>query len=187
MISLFTHNKKHFFIVFIIFSTIFFGCSTTKVLFTQEFRNQHNLSDSELLNLQYYLKGKILLNRKINSNEKEITSKHSLKKVNDTFIEEIEIKEGTPGVAILVFPYYLSISFEEGSSFYFSCKSGDKYEGDYKLAAKNWKDDIGEIEYENKLFYTSPGDNNASLLIGLESLNNIIKKRKVLEGRKLKN
>ena len=137
----------------------FGGCSTLQSFFyemepfTHEIREDYDFGDAELKNIQYYLSEDIVLTRELSSNESTVTSGHSIKIVNNKRVEEIIFRAGTPGIATFVGEDYFEISFEKGQTLFFW--AGDDFAGKYKLYAFNWTNGVGEIHYEDKLFWTN--------------------------------
>ena len=101
-------------------------------------------------------------------------------------MEQVVIPAGTPGVATEVGDTYLAVSFEPGASLMFGSPPTDRDpERKYRLLAKQWTGDAGEILYDGKVFYAVEGSGLAYLEVGVESLDAVEKKRKVLPGMTL--
>ena len=96
------------------------GCGPRLVPFTHELRVQHNLSNDDLKNLQFYISHRITLRRELESGGSQVTANHKLLVVAGKNIEEVVIEEHTPGVAVEVGERTLAVSFEPGSSFLFA-------------------------------------------------------------------
>jgi len=78
------------------------------------------------------------------------------------------------------------VSFEPGSSLMFGSPPTDRDpERKYKLSAKQWTDYYGETVYDGKTFYAVEGSGQAYLEVGVESLDAVEKKKKVLPGMTL--
>jgi len=78
------------------------------------------------------------------------------------------------------------VSFETGSSLMFGSPPTDQDpERKYKLSAKRWTDYYGETVYDGKIFYAVEGSGRAYLEVGVESLDAVEKKKKVLPGMTL--
>jgi hypothetical protein len=99
-----------------------FGCGSY-VAFTHEIRDQHNLSEPELKNLQFYVSHKITLRRQLESGGKQITGTHKLVLVSGKTVEEVVVEEKTPGVVLEVDDHSLTVSFEQGSSLLFAAST----------------------------------------------------------------
>ena len=78
------------------------GCGSTLVPFTQEIRDEHNLADKDLKNLQFYVSHKITLRRELESGGRQVTGSHKLLVVSGKTIEEVVVEEKTPGIAVAV-------------------------------------------------------------------------------------
>jgi hypothetical protein len=162
------------------------GCAPQRVAFTQGVRTHHNLGGEELKNLQYFVSSDITLQRDFRREEGEISKSHKLVTKEGGLFEEVLIRAGTPGIATEVGETSLAVSFEPGSSLIFGSPPTDRDpERKYKLSAKGWTDYYGEIVYDGKIFYAVEGSGQAYLEVGVESLDAVEKKKKVLPGMTL--
>jgi hypothetical protein len=162
------------------------ACAPQRVAFTQGIRNQYDLGGEELKKLQYYVSGDITLQRDFRREEGEISKSHTLVTKEGGLLEEVLIPAGTPGIATEVGETSLAVSFEPGSSLIFGSPPTDRDpERKYRLSAKRWADYYGEIVYEGKIFYAVEGSGQAYLEVGVESLDAVEKKKKVLPGMTL--
>ncbi|WP_437757348.1 DNA-directed RNA polymerase [Sorangium sp. So ce1389] len=96
------------------------GCGPRLVPFTHELRVQHDLTDRDVKNLQFYLSHEVALRRELTSERSQITSSHKLLLVSGKVIEEVVVEERTPGVVVDARAGVLSVSFEPGASLAFS-------------------------------------------------------------------
>ncbi|WP_437510213.1 DNA-directed RNA polymerase [Sorangium sp. So ce1099] len=96
------------------------GCGPRLVPFTHELRVQHDLTDRDVKNLQFYLSHEVALRRELTSERSQITSSHKLLLVSGKVIEEVVVEERTPGVVVDARAGALSVSFEPGASLAFS-------------------------------------------------------------------
>ena len=162
------------------------GCAPQRVAFTQGIRTQYALGSEELKNLQYYVSADITLQRDFRREEGEISKGHKLVTKEGGLLEEVVIPAGTPGIATEVGETSLAVSFEPGSSLIFGSPPTDRDpERKYRLSAKRWTDYYGEVLYDGKIFYAVEGSNRAYLEVGVESLDAVEKKKKVLPGMTL--
>jgi hypothetical protein len=162
------------------------GCASQRVAFTHGIRTQHDLESGELKNLQYYVSSDITLERDFRREEREISKSHKLVTKEGGLVEQVVIRAGTPGIAKEVGDTSLAVSFEPGASLSFSSPPTDRDpERKYKLSARRWTDYYGEIVYDGKTFYAVEGSGQAHLEVGVESLDAVQKKKKVLPGMTL--
>ena len=162
------------------------GCAPQRVAFTQGIRSHYDLGSEELKNLQYYVSSDITLRRDFRREEGEISKSHKLVTKEGGLMEEVVIPAGTPGIATEVGETSLGVSFEPGSSLMFGSPPTDRDpERKYKLSAKRWTDYYGEIVYDGKTFHAVEGSGQAYLEVGMESLDAVEKKKKVLPGMTL--
>jgi len=162
------------------------GCAPQRVAFTQGIRTQYDLGSEQLKDLQYFVSGDITLQREFHSEEGGVSGNHKLVTKEGGLVEQVIIPAGTPGIATEVGDTSLAVSFEPGASLSFGSPPADRDpERKYKLSARRWTDYYGEIVYEGKVFYAVDGSGQAYLEVGLESLDAVQKKKKVLPGMTL--
>ena len=162
------------------------GCATGRIPFSQTLRDQYRLEGDDLKNLQYVISDDITLQREFRREEGEISKSHKLLIKEGGLVEEVFIAAGTPGVATKVGPTFVAVSFEPGGSLVFGTSASDTDpDRIYKLLAKRWTDYYGEVIYDDKTFYAVKGSSEAHLEVGVESLDAVKKKRKVLPGMTL--
>ena len=162
------------------------GCATGRIPFSQAVRDQYRLEGDDLKNLQYVISDDITLQREFRSEEGEISKSHKLLIKEGGLVEEVFIAAGTPGIATKVGPTFIAVSFEPGGSLVFGTSDSDRDPDRlYKLLAKQWTDYYGEVIYDDKTYYAVKGRSEAYLEVGVESLDAVKKKRKVLPGMTL--
>lgn len=162
------------------------GCAHQRIAFTQGIRTHFSLGNEELKNLQYYVSSDITLQREFRREEGEISKSHKLVMKEGGLVEQVLIRAGTPGIATEVGDTSLAVSFEPGSSLIFGSSAMDQDpERKYKLTAKRWTEDYGEILYDGKVFYAVEGSGLAYLVVGMESLDAVKEKKKILPGMTL--
>jgi hypothetical protein len=188
------------------------GCRTF-VPFTQELRDQSHLSEAELENLQYYVSSTITLRRELDSAGRQVTGNHKLVVIAGKTIEEVVVESKTPGICVAVGPHTLSISFEQGSSIDFAPAAarayaqegsgfatpaldpdpfpgnrarpqalpGDVFSGSYQV----WVGPQNAVKFLGRVFSAEGDTAGATLMIDAESLDQVVKRRKVLPGLRL--
>ncbi|MCF8332674.1 MAG: hypothetical protein K9I47_00880 [Bacteroidales bacterium] len=160
------------------------SCSK-KIVFTAKLRNKLENQNIDLKDVQFYNSDKIVLKRTEKKPEELSVSSGAVKIEEGKIIEEIVIKKKTPGVCIEAKPYQLNISFENGNNKYlkFGRKTGGPLDNKFKLYAKKWETQKGEILYGDTL-YTAPKDAaNTYLLVEKDQVYNLIREKRVAEGR----
>lgn len=178
-------KRTKLFISFLLCLSLHFistGCAS-HIAFTQELREEYNLTDDELKNLQFYTSDKIVLERELISADREVSSSHILVTKQGKQIDQVIIKKGTPGITISSTPSTLDISFEEGSFLLFSCGLDQK--GEYEIYVTNRRMGNGELTFEDQVYLAIDRSTYTYLLISKESLLAVEKSRRVLSGRTL--
>ena len=174
--------------------------------FTKSMIKEYALSAQDLKSIQYYISDQVILTREVVALDKEVTGRHSLKKVEDKFIEEIVFKEKTPGILVSTKPDLLNIAFEKQGHITFKEKNDyytllfektdeikiidlSSYNSspfiiqEDKSANKIRSDTI--IEYQNNFYHIFFPSDIPYLLVDEKSLENIEKSRRTVEGMRL--
>ncbi|MEO7329913.1 MAG: DNA-directed RNA polymerase [Minicystis sp.] len=197
----------------LLFSLAATGCSSM-VPFTHELRTASGLTNEEVKNLQFYTSNKMIFRREVESGGKQITEGHKLLLTSGKMVEEVVVDARTPGIAVSIDSATITVSFEPGSSLSFVL-SGDRFAptptpgagefaqppepfpGNHSMASypergtdltgNYWLGvgSTGRVRYEGKLFDVMDQSSDAYLMIDAESLNRIVKNRKVLKGLRL--
>lgn len=188
------------------------GCRTF-VPFTQELRDQNHLSEAELKNLQFYVSSTITLRRELDSAGRQVTGNHKLLVVAGKTIEEVVVESKTPGICVGVSPRTLSISFEQGTFLDFAPAAARSYAPDgpgfasppadldpfpgnrgraldrasdlFSGAYMIWVGPQSTVKFLGRTFDAAEDTARATLMIDAESLDQVVKQRKVLPGLRL--
>ena len=165
---------------------LFVACSSTRVPVTYDLIKRYGLKPEELKNLQYYVSEEITLRREVESGDREV-SQYRLKTREGKLIEEIVVKSSTPAIAVGVGENTLALSFEQGQSLTFGSdpKYRRRWQGKYTLFAREWRGGVGVVNYAGKSYMAVEDSGDAYLMIDMDSLENVVHRRRVLEGRKL--
>ena len=99
----------------ILFSSVYFtSCGPTYRPFTAELQEQNRWTEDELKHIQFYLSNDIVLRRNLSRGESVIEG-GKIRIKEGQRIEEVVIKEGTPGVLVFMpKEERLAIAFESG-------------------------------------------------------------------------
>ena len=197
------------------FGVIASGCASLQVPFTNELRQEHNLSADDIESLQFYLSDEVKLRREVESGGRVI-SRGQLRLHKGKTIDEVVIEKETPGVAVALDEQSIRISFEEGSSLNFSLEVGQPSllvpihsesrfaeppnpfpgEGFHQrphreptVSSGNYflaiDPDGSLVTFRGKLFEAIDSSYRAHLMIDAEALEEVIENRTVLGGRTL--
>ncbi|RMG79117.1 MAG: hypothetical protein D6707_08720 [Bacteroidetes bacterium] len=174
--------KKIFF--FISAAALLSSCAP-KIPFTQAIREQYKLTDDEIKQLQFYVSGDIVLQSVDEIAKGKTTQDGELVIVDGKTVEQVFIKQYTPGVAEkIIDDKKIGVSFEPGKYLVFGDATDNK--GPYRLLAAEWVNRRGKVKYGDKYYYTTPGSSNVYLLFKMKKLNKLRKKQHVVKGRKVK-
>jgi len=162
------------------------SCSPSLVPFTQQLRQQYKLQPDELESIQFYFSNTFVLRRGEN-NDKKDTNHGELTVLNDSKIEEIVIKAGTPCVIReVVDGTQVMVGFEENGNKYLVFGSINNQDGYYTLRAMEWNKGKGKVNYGEKTYYSSPGSKDVFLALKMKSLKRFDVDQKVAKGATVK-
>ena len=163
------------------------GCAA-KVPFTHEMRTEYSLTHEQLQQLQYYVSAKLVLQREMQEGEVSVTPSHRIRIFQGKRIDEIVITAKTPGICETVRSHFLRISFEEGGSMDFGCRSANGTSGNYAIYGSNWGSarggNVSYVSYRGVTYKTS--NSGVHLLINIEQLKEFEKSSRRLPGRRLR-
>ncbi len=188
-------------------------CATPgpRIPFTRELIRKYRLSDLEIRDLQMFVSHDIVLHREISEDEKKTITHHSLRLTGGRRVEEITFNAGTPGVILREergAGYH--VAFESGESTLFFCAPSDferdglsivlcevaepeaeneHRKGRFKLVGDKWERVPGGwtsiISYGSDSYSAASTSFEAYLMIDADALNRLIKKERVVPGRRL--
>lgn len=166
---------------------LFASLSSCKNLvpYTDTMKQQHNWSEAQVKQIQFYLSEDVVLSRELTQGSTEIVH-GKIKKVNGKKIEEIIIRQGTPGVLTeMPKEKKMLVSFEISDDHFLSFGVNPNMSEKYVLLASEWENGSGKVHYNNQIFYTSPGSKFAYLLVDLRKIQKMKVKQRVAGGRKV--
>ncbi len=159
------------------------SCSTGRVPFTQQLREQYKLNVEELKSIQFYTSNTLVLRRAETESKKE-TAGGELTISKDRVLEEIVIKAGTPCVIKdVVDGSRVTVTFEDGGNKYLVFGSIRNRDGYYTLQALDWNQGKGKVNYGEQLYVTSGGSRDIFLVLKMKSLNQFKVDQKVIKGK----
>ena len=149
-----------------------------RVDFTRQLREQLSLTPAEIKSLQFYLSKPITLQRELSSGERQVSHGKLVTK-DGKYIEEVDVLDGTPGVAIDVNTdgNTIDVSFESGTKLRFTGFT-------YTLLADAWggKDGAGKLTFDGRVYDAINHSDLAHLAIDRQSLSKLETNRRVLKG-----
>lgn len=156
------------------------GCAP-KVYFTTDLRKKIENANISLKDIQYYCDRKLTLKRELESGKTQVQT-GKVKFESGKYIHYIILNPNTPGVSKEIFSEKLKTQLENGQNR--TLTFGKPKNGDdnvpYRIFAKEWKNGIGEINYDNYTYYIQYVGSEAKLQIKKSVLNKIdIDKRKM--------
>lgn len=190
-------------IISIILALALISCARVYVPYTLELQQEYNLTQQEIMQLQFYVSDKVILEREIVDVDKRVTKEHRLKKIEDKLLDQIVFKSYTPGIAVEVLPNMLQVAFEQQG--YLTFKSEGEPEDNYYFRSDRYGDEIKEkdLSYcywfqrvENEMFSNGLVTYNVNeywvffpesrpyLLVDEESLEKIKERRRFVKGIK---
>ncbi len=173
-------------IYLILFAGLFMQSCTQYRPLTQDLIEDYGWSENELRKMQFYLSEDIVLRRVQTGGLTEI-EKGRVKVIDGKKVNEIVLKEGTPGV-LLFMPREnrVAISFEgNGDDKFLMFGPNPDFNDRYVLLGAQWNEKRGIVTYDGSKWVTPAYSSLAGLLIDMKGIKRIKKKRHVAGGRTL--
>ncbi len=176
-------------------SKLFFGllvlatlssCGKKLTPYTQRLQNDFEFSTDDLQQIQFYLSSDIVLQRNLGLEETRITE-GKIELIDGREVEQIIFKKGTPGV-LLFSPKEdrLAVSFEEGGDDKYLMFGPNKQAGGrFVLLAKEWRNKLGKVSYNGKMYTTTNRSAYSALLVDLDKYRDVDYASERVKGRKV--
>jgi hypothetical protein len=149
-----------------------------RVDFTRQLRDQLSLTPAEIKSLQFFLSRPITLQRELSSGDRAVSHGKLVTK-DGKYIEEVDVLDGTPGVAVDVNPdgNTIDVSFESGTKLKFTGLS-------YTLMvdAGGGTNGASKITFDGRVYDAVDHSYLAHLSIDRQSLSKLETNRRVLKG-----
>lgn len=171
----------------ILLATILLFVSSCKNLvpFTNNLRDQFNLTEQKMRKIQFYVSTDIVLQREVSNANTKIES-GKIKMVNGKRVQEIIIPAGTKGVLVDVpRENKLLVSFEINDNHYLSFGINPNAANHFTLLASSWNGSVGTVTYADEKYETNPESKFAELLVDLRRVQKMKMKQRVAKGRKV--
>src|SRR3990170_8516515 len=144
------------------------SCSPQFTYFTETLYEKQKWSEDDLMRIQFYVSEDIVLSRSISDDETKITE-GKIRIVNGRKIQQIIIKERTPGVLVLMpKENRFAISFEEDDSAYLMFGPNPKYYQRFALLAQDWEREKGKVHYKGQLYTVDNSSAFSALMVDLK-------------------
>ena len=164
---------------------VLFSCSPRLSPFTQQLYESNNWTENDLKQIQFYLSDDVILRREANTGHSKIEG-GEIKMVDGRRVEEIVIREKTPGVLIFMpKEKRFAVSFESNDERFLVFGPNPKAGNRYVLLASEWKKRGGTVTYDGKPFYTPSSSAYAALMVDLKKARKISVKSRTAKGRKI--
>src|SRR3954467_11935433 len=136
----------------LLFLALTAGLSSCKNLvpYTDSMKKKYNWSDDQIKRIQFYVSHDIILHRELSQGSTEIVQ-GKIKTINGKQVEEILIRQGTPGVLTEI-PKQdkMLVSFEMSDDHYLSFGVNPNAGEKYVLLAADWLNGMGKVHYSDK-------------------------------------
>ena len=188
------------------------GCASSMVPFTYGLRREHGLTDDDVKQLQFYVSRGVTLRRDAYRNKRQI-ERGRLKLFRGKQVEQVVLRDATPGVATAVSADTITVSFAEGSALTFSLRGtttvvaqplrikktrfalapavgstgAERGAAASSLGAYylHTSDDGGLVPFQGAMWTLEPPSDSVHLMIDAQTLEEVVETRQVLEGRRL--
>jgi hypothetical protein len=171
--------------LFLVLTGLLSSCKNL-VPYTDSMKKKYNWNDEQIKSIQFYVSHDVVLYRELTQGSTEIVQ-GKIKTINGRQVEEILIRQGTPGILTAI-PKQdkMLVSFEMSDDHYLSFGVNPNAGEKYVLLASDWNNGIGKIHYSNKEYYTSPDSKYAFLLVDLRRIQKMDINQRVARGRKVR-
>lgn len=162
------------------------SCGPTLRPFTQDLYEEYGWTEADLQRIQFYVSKDIVLRRQLNTGTTEISS-GEIKIVDGKEIEEVIIREGTPGV-FLFSPKTnrLAVSFDSGSDTRFLMFGPNpKVNNRFVLLGSDWDRRSGKVTYDGQSYWVDSEVAYASLMVDLKKISKTKIKSTTASGRRI--
>ncbi len=155
--------------------------------FTQRLYEEYRWTEPELKRIQFYLSSDIVLRRELGNSNVSISS-GTIRVRDGRRVEEIVIRQGTPGV-FLFSPKAdrMAISFEDGKNNRFLMFGPNPRQGNrYALLGAEWDRQGGAVTYDGQQYQVDANGAFSHLLVNLKRARNVEVNSRVAGGRRVK-
>ncbi|MDP8315534.1 MAG: hypothetical protein RAP70_10760 [Candidatus Celaenobacter antarcticus] len=193
------NNMKIYLVIILL--CLLASCTRVYVPYTLQLQEEYNLTDEEVMQLQFYVSDKVMLEREIIDVDKKVSKEHRLKKVEDKLVDQVVFRSLTPGIAVELLPYMLRVAFEDQG--YLTFKSEGEPENYYYFKSDRYGDEIKEkvvsyctwfqriedeifsnglVTYNVNEYWVFFPETRPHLLVDEESLEKIKEQRRIVKG-----
>jgi hypothetical protein len=195
-------KKKMCIFVIIVMTVLLISSCANNVPFTKSLIKDYKLSNADIEFLQFYLSDYLILEREIEDIDKELTNSHSLKKVEDKFVDHIVFKKGTPCIVTKATKDTFYVAFEPNENLIFcsSLTSNNTFSlqfntqldsrKSFKFADKRLSMQValkGEVIYQNEIYQVFLESGTPYLMVNEKSIKDLEKKKRTVKGMKQPN
>ncbi len=163
------------------------SCSPKYTPFTQQLFDDYRWTEAELKRIQFYLSNDIVLRRELGNSNVTISS-GSIRVRDGRRVEEIVIRQGTPGV-FLFSPKAdrFAIGFEDGKNDRFLMFGPNPRQNNrYALLGAEWDRQGGSVTYDGREYQVDANGAFANLLVNLKRARKLEVNSRVAGGRRVK-
>jgi hypothetical protein len=180
-------KRLAYFFALVIVASLY-ACSSS-IPFTNDDKIKYNLTEDKLKKLQFFVSRDIVLQRGERSDEaQEFDQDGKLIVSSSASLDEIYIKEGTPGVVVKVMDgNRLAVSFDATDDNKYLVFGDPNNRGRYNLMGAEWNNGKGKINYGGKVYYVMPGGAGAYLKYKMKKVSENRKSQSAVKGRKVNN
>lgn len=155
------------------------------VPFTDAMKTKHKWGEEQIKRIQFYVSRDIILQHEITSGSTNIV-RGVIKTLGGKKMEEILIREGTPGVVTQIpKEKKMLVSFEMGDNYTLSFGVNPGMGEKYVLLASDWSNGVGKVHYGGEEFWTDPDSKYACLLVDIRKIEKMELKQRIASGRKV--
>jgi hypothetical protein len=162
------------------------ACTPQYSFFTESLYQKQKWTEADISRIQFYISKDIVLTRALTEGETKI-SEGKIQIKNGRKVEQVIIRQGTPGVLVLMpKENRFAISFEESDDAYLMFGPNPKYDNRFALLAQDWEREKGKVHYKGNLYEVGSESAYASLMVDLRRIGDHEFQSRKAEGRLVK-
>lgn len=155
------------------------------VPYTNAMKNQHHWTNDQVKRIQFYVSHDIVLYHDVQEGSTQIEH-GKIKTINGRKVQEIIIRQGTPGVVVEIpKENKMYVSFEISDDRYLSFGVNPNANDRYVLLASDWNAGVGKVHYAGDEYYTNPESKYGYLMVDLRKIQKMEVSQRVAKGRKV--
>ncbi len=154
------------------------------VPYSDSLKQKYGWTKDDVKQIQFYVSSEIVLHREILPTDTGEIIGGKIILLKGKKIQEITIKAGKKGVMVdMPNDKKILVSFEISDNYYLSFGVDPNRANQFYLLAEDWKNEMGKVHYNSKVFYTGKESKDAILLVDIRKFRDIDYSHRNAKGR----